>query len=348
MLGGEARPTALAAEFTQLLSGRLTNMYGPTETTIWSLTHEVTSAPTGPVPIGTPVANNTVFVLDPFGRRVPVGVFGELHIGGEGVARGYHAREELTGERFVDRPGLGRLYATGDMVRINPGGYVEFGGRADNQVKIRGHRIEMGEIESVIDSHPAVSQSVVVARGDREPMLVAFVTINADHAASTTELRDHVAASLPGAMVPSVIAVLETLPLTPNGKIDRKRLPADIDIVVEPSTVSPEATPANDDERLVSDVWKHELGRAVGRDENFFDIGGHSLLAVKVFRSIADSTGLPVALTDVFRYPTIRSFAAYLGSMRSGDDGRDGGAPVSSSAATGVDRAARRRRRTSP
>ena len=345
MLGGEALPTALAAELCALLGGRLTNMYGPTETTIWSLTHEVTSPPTGSIPIGTPVANNTVFVLDPLGRRLPVGVFGELHIGGEGVARGYHDREELTGERFVHRPGLGRVYATGDVVRVHPAGYVEFGGRADNQVKIRGHRVEMGEIEAVIDRHPAVSQSVVVARGDGEPILVAFVTVHADQRTSPTELRDYVADSLPGAMVPSVIAVLDALPLTPNGKIDRKRLPADIHGLVAPAAVSPEATPTDDDERLVSEVWTQELGRAVGRDENFFDIGGHSLLAIKVFRSLADSTGLPLALTDVFRYPTIRSFAGYLGSLRTGTDGSGNHPLAASAAAAGADRAARRRRR---
>ena len=344
MLGGEALPTALAVELCELLGGRLTNMYGPTETTIWSLTHEITSPPTGSVPIGTPVANNTVFVLDPFGRQLPVGAFGELHIGGEGVARGYHDRRELTSERFVDRPGLGRVYATGDVVRVHPLGYVEFGGRADSQVKIRGHRIEMGEIEAVIDLHPAVSQSVVVARGDGEQLLAAFVTAKSGEPISSTELRRHVANALPGAMVPSFFTVLDALPLTPNGKIDRQRLPTDLDSLVVSTAGSAEAAPTDAYELLVSDAWTRELGRTAGRDENFFDIGGHSLLAVKVFRNLADSTGLPLALTDVFRYPTIRSFAAYVGSLGAGTDG-DGNQPsVTSAAVAGADRAARRRR----
>lgn len=344
MLGGEALPAALAADIRELGPGRFTNMYGPTETTIWSLTHEVDQSPTGSVPIGTPVANNTVYVLDGDGRRLPVGVFGELHIGGEGVARGYHDRPDLNAERFVDRPGLGRLYATGDVVRVHHAGFVEFGGRADGQVKIRGHRVELGEIESVLDRHPTVSQSVVVARGDTDPMLVAFVTMNTGESALTSDLRAHVAAVLPGPMVPSVVVILDSLPLTPNGKIDRKRLPSNIDSPVDASILDPESAPSNDNEKLVADVWLTELGRPAGRDENFFDIGGHSLLAVKVFRSLADSTGLELALTDVFRYPTIRSFAVYLGDLDAG--GGAAKAKVLSSAVAGADRAARRRKRT--
>ena len=169
MLGGEPLPAALASEIRELVPGRFTNMYGPTETTIWSLVQEIVDPTTGVVPIGHAIANTTIFVLAPDGRRLPVGVFGELHIGGEGVARGYHDRPELTAARFVERPGMGRVYATGDIVRINPAGYVEFAGRVDNQVKIRGHRIELGEIEAVLDRHPEVVQSVVVAREDKGP-----------------------------------------------------------------------------------------------------------------------------------------------------------------------------------
>ncbi|HEX4982862.1 MAG TPA: MupA/Atu3671 family FMN-dependent luciferase-like monooxygenase, partial [Ilumatobacteraceae bacterium] len=185
MVGGEALPTALAGELRRILPARFTNMYGPTETTIWSLVHEITEVAEGSIPIGLPIGNNTVFVLDEEGRRVPVGVFGELHIGGEGVARGYHGRDELTASRFVERAGLGRVYATGDVVRIHPDRFVEFAGRADNQVKIRGHRIELGEIETVLDAHPDVVQSVVVARGDvTDPRLVAFVIV---HGGTTTD-----------------------------------------------------------------------------------------------------------------------------------------------------------------
>lgn len=340
MVGGEALPVTLAGELQSLIpSGRLTNMYGPTETTIWSLVHEVDDVPDGSVPIGRAIANNTVFVLDRHGRRVPLGVFGELHIGGDGVARGYHDRPELTAERFVDRSGLGRLYATGDIVRAREDGLVEFGGRTDHQVKIRGHRIELGEIETVIDRDPDVSQSVVVARGAGEPTLVAFVSLNVGASAEPAAIRERVAATLPGPMVPSVVVVLDALPLTPNGKIDRKRLPD-----ATPGSSGADATPVaemGNHEQLVAGVWAEELGRDAALDDNFFDIGGHSLLAVKVFKQIADRSGLPISLTDVFRYPTIRSFADFLDST-GGGDGAAG--PATSSASAGAERAKRRRR----
>ena len=328
-----------------MLPARFTNMYGPTETTIWSLTHELDVEPDGSVPIGKPIANTTIFVLDPAGRRLPVGAFGELHIGGEGVARGYHDRPELTAERFVDRPGMGRVYATGDVVRINPSGDVEFAGRADNQVKIRGHRIELGEIEAIIDRHPDVVQSVVIARDDREDTrLVAYVVMHHDAVATPDALRKHVAEALPEAMVPSSVMRLDAFPLTPNGKIDRKALPADTGIVSPDAQVAT-APPADDVERLVAEIWSSELERTVGRDDNFFDIGGHSLLAVKVFRRLTDATSAPLALTDVFRFPTVRSFAGHLGALQGAGTALisvDGVAPVA--APTGTDRGAMRRR----
>ncbi len=344
MLGGEALPTALAAELRGLLPGRFTNMYGPTETTIWSLTHEITDVPAGPIPIGTPIANTTIFVLDADGRRLPIGAFGELHIGGEGVARGYHDRPGLTAERFVDRPGMGRVYATGDVVRIHPAGFVEFAGRSDNQVKIRGHRIELGEIEAVLDRHPDVVQSVVVARDDRgDTRLVAFAVLRHDAAATSDELREHVGDVLPEAMVPSVVRRLDAFPLTPNGKIDRKALPVDTGFVAPAA-----ATLAldGDDERLVAEIWTSELERPVGRDDNFFDIGGHSLLAVKVFRRLTDATSVPLALTDVFRFPTVRAFAAHLSALRGDGTAAPAGAaePAVAAAVTGSDRGAMRRR----
>jgi natural product biosynthesis luciferase-like monooxygenase protein len=345
MLGGEALPTALARELRELLPGRFTNMYGPTETTIWSLTHELDVVPDGPIPIGKPLANQTVFVLDADGRRLPAGAFGELHIGGEGVARGYHERPELTAERFVDRPGMGRVYATGDVARIRPDGIVEFAGRSDNQVKIRGHRIELGEIESVIDQHPDVVQSVVVARDDRgDTRLVGFVVLHHGATATSDDLRQHVAAVLPDAMVPSVLRRLEALPLTPNGKIDRKALPADVGAI--PTGVDGAgAHLADDTERLVASIWASELERTVGRDDNFFDIGGHSLLAVKVFRRLTDETSAALALTDVFRFPTVRTFAAHLSSLQGAAqvDGAPAPEPVAA-APTGTDRGAMRRR----
>jgi natural product biosynthesis luciferase-like monooxygenase protein len=340
MVGGEALPAALAADLRALLPGRFTNMYGPTETTIWSLTHEIVDAPEGSVPIGRPVANTTVMVLDSTGNRVPFQTYGELHIGGEGVARGYHNRPELTAERFVDREGLGRMYATGDVVRIRPDGDVEFAGRVDNQVKVRGHRIELGEIESVLDRHPDVLQSVVVADDDHgDTRLVAYVVSENGAEPDVGQLRQYVADALPTAMVPSTVVCLDAFPLTPNGKVDRKRLPTTgvssrVAVVVAP--------PVDDTEKLVADIWSDELGCPVGRDDNFFDIGGHSLLAVKVFRRVGEKTGAPLALTDVFQFPTVRTFAAHLseamGAPTSGEPARAAGGPA------GGDRGAMRRR----
>jgi natural product biosynthesis luciferase-like monooxygenase protein len=339
LVGGEALPAALAAELRDVLSGRLTNMYGPTETTIWSLVHEIDGAPEGSIPIGTPIANTSVFVLDARGRRLPLGVFGELHIGGAGVARGYHARPELTAERFTTRPGMGRVYATGDLARIDPDGSVEFGGRIDNQVKVRGHRIELGEIEAVIDRHPDVKQSIVVARGTAaDVQLVAFV-VPADGARlSAAAIRKHVASTLPDVMVPALVQSREALPLTPNRKVDRKALANEVAIDdVDGDRVV--VAPADDVERLVAEIWAAELDREVGRDDNFFDIGGHSLVAVKVYRRLCDATMAPLALTDVFRYPTVRAMAAHLASLS------DGGAPTSAvtAAVVGTDRGAMRR-----
>ena len=348
MIGGEALPTALAQELRAIIPGRLTNMYGPTETTIWSLTHELDNTSTasilsGSIPIGRPIANTSVFVLDGAGRRLPVGAFGELHIGGEGVARGYHNHSDLTAERFVQRPDMGRVYATGDVVRIRPSGDIEFAGRADNQVKIRGHRIEMGEIEAVLDRHPDVAQSVVVARDDRGgTRLVAYAVTHRGTDVASDALRQHVAEVLPDAMVPSVVLRLDAFPLTPNGKIDRSALPAEGRVSgadAQPAT----APPADANERLVADIWTSELERPVGRDDNFFDIGGHSLLAVKVFRRLTDVTEVPLALTDIFRFPTVRTFAAHLGAGHvAGTDRHDG--VTSAGAPTGTDRGAMRRR----
>jgi hypothetical protein len=342
LLGGEALPAALAADLRTLVPDRFTNMYGPTETTIWSLTQEVPAAPTGAIPIGAPIGNTTIFVLDPDGHRVPLGAFGELHIGGESVARGYHNRAELTAERFVDRPGMGRVYATGDVVRIHPQGYVEFAGRSDNQVKIRGHRIELGEIEAVLDRHPDVVQSVVVARetgGDVRLVGFAILLHGAD--VTSDALRKHVAEVLPEAMVPSVVVRLDKFPLTPNGKIDRKALPADTGISADAQVTT--APPADDAERLVAEIWSSELERPVGRDDNFFDIGGHSLLAVKVFRRLTEATAAPLALTDIFRFPTVRAFAGHLGSLQ-GAVTPDGDQQTPAAAPTGTDRGAMRRR----
>jgi hypothetical protein len=304
--------------------------------------HEISTVPESSVPIGLPIANTTIFVLDANGQPLPGGAFGELHVGGDGVARGYHARPELTAERFVERPGMGLVYATGDVARIHPDGYVEFAGRADNQVKIRGHRIELGEIESVLDTHPEIVQSVVVARSDSgSPQLVAYVVTHGNRAVDGDILRKHVGETLPEIMVPAVVARLDAFPLTPNGKVDRKALPAPPASATAAISDAAIVPPADDREQLVAGIWSEELGRAVGRDDNFFEIGGHSLLAVKLFRRLTDATTVPLALTDIFRYPTVRTFAAHLASA---EGSSAGAAAPTATAPTGTDRGAMRRR----
>ena len=342
LVGGEALPAKLGAELRGVVSRRFTNMYGPTETTIWSLVHEIDQAPDGPVPIGRAIGNTTVHILDPAGQPLPIGALGELHIGGDGVARGYLGRDDLTAQRFVDRPGMGRLYATGDLARIHPDGVIEFAGRVDFQVKIRGHRIELGEIEAQLDNHPSVDRCVVVAQGDASnARLVAFVVPATDAEIDEPLLRKHVAAVLPDVMVPDAVVSIAALPLTPNGKVDRAALPTD----VARGTIAPPpaaaAAPKDDLERLVVDVWIEQLARPVGRTDNFFDIGGHSLLAVAVFRRLQQATGFKIALTDIFRYPTVAGLAAYLHTFGAGGDGS---AVADNSSRTGTDRGALRRK----
>ena len=317
LVGGEALPPQLLAELRQVSSGRLTNMYGPTETTIWSLSWEAPLNLDGPVLIGAPIANTTIHVLDPAGRPLPVGAAGELHIGGAGLARGYHKRPELTAERFVERPGLGRVYGTGDLVRVRADGQVSFLGRVDDQVKIRGHRIEPGEIEAVLDAHPAVARSAVVASQGTTPALIAYASLRPGEAAAPEALREHLKNRLPEPMTPAKVVLVDALPLTPNGKVDRKQLSR---LAAEPANreaLAPSASEAGAGAALVRRVWSEELGAEPGLDDNFFDIGGHSLLAVKVFRRLSEATGAPIALTDVFRYPTVRAFAARLDTLGS-------------------------------
>ncbi|WP_420450771.1 MupA/Atu3671 family FMN-dependent luciferase-like monooxygenase [Ilumatobacter sp.] len=345
LVGGEALPPRLAGDLRAAVGGRFTNMYGPTETTIWSLVHEIGDVG-AEVPIGRPIANTAVHVLDVARREVPVGVAGELHLGGAGLARGYHGRPELTADRFLQHPRLGRIYATGDLVRVvagDAGAHVEFLGRMDHQVKIRGHRIELGEIESVAEDVDGVERCVVVASGstdhEADRRLIAFVT-----GTPAVDVRAELARVLPSIMVPDVVQVDE-LPQTPNGKIDRAALVARTDERIEESASAMAVSEPlrSDHERLVAELWTELLGRPVGRNQNFFDLGGHSLLAVTLFRRIeADRPGA-VSLTDIFRHPTVESFAAFLATAESrsgpvGDDVHDAGRDRAS------ERGARRRR----
>jgi amino acid adenylation domain-containing protein len=301
LVGGEALSPALAGELAAALRGDLHDVYGPTETTIWSTSARVDRdevARAQSVSIGRPLANTRVYVLDARREPVPVGVAGELYIGGAGLARGYLRRPELTAERFVANPfGGGRLYRTGDLCRWLPDGRLEFLGRVDHQVKIRGHRVELGEVEHALREAAGVREVVVVARpaaagqpgGER---LVAYL---AGAAPSAVELRRLLRERLPEPLVPSAFVALERLPLTPNGKIDRKALPAPEDApgaagaeeggahVVEPRTPT---------EQAIAEIWRDLLGvKQVSIYDNFFDLGGHSLLSPQVMHRIEARLG---------------------------------------------------------
>ncbi len=334
LIGGEPFPPTLAAELTALVQGDVLNMYGPTETTVWSSVQRVRSetdlgqgpGSAGPsVPIGRPIANTQLYILDRYLQPVPVGVPGELCIGGAGVVRGYLHRPELTAERFLPNPFVAdpaaRIYRTGDLARFLPDGTVEFLGRLDHQVKIRGHRVELGEIESLLHKQPGVREAVVVAREDvpGDHRLVAYVVAEANATPpDAAALRARLAETLPEVMVPAHIVFLDALPLTPNHKIDRKALPRPGDVA---TAVTPAVPPRDGLEAQIAAVWREVLGTpAVGVDDNFFDVGGHSLLAVQVHRRLQAVVGPRLSLTDLFRFPTIRALARHLAQ-----DGRHNG-----------------------
>ncbi|WP_433375422.1 amino acid adenylation domain-containing protein [Streptosporangium sp. CA-115845] len=315
LTGGEPLAPRLARELRPHLD-RLVNVYGPTETTVWSTAWDVPENP-GEIVIGRPIANTVVHVTDPAGGPCPIGVAGELLIGGAGVATGYLGRPALTAERFVPGPGGSRHYRTGDRVRLRNDGTLEFLGRTDNQVKLRGHRIELGEIEAVLDTHPGVRQAVVAVRGDR---LVAFAVPAAppparpgpdghpDRHGTLDGLGEHAARELPGYMVPSVFVEVEALPLTPNGKVDRNALP-EVDGTPARDATAPR-TPA---ERMVARVFAEVLGTAeVGAHDDFFTLGGHSLLATMVTSRLAALSGTEVPVREVFTRPTVAGLAELL------------------------------------
>ena len=329
LVGGEALPVDLARDLRSVVGGRVINMYGPTETTVWSTTQDVGDVD-GPIPIGRPIANTQLYILDPRRKPLPVGVPGELYIAGDGVARGYLHRPELTAERFVHDPFAersgARMYRTGDLARYRADGVVEFLGRTDHQVKIRGHRIELGEIEARLSQQAHVRQAVVVPReaAPGDVRLVAYFVADGAPPAEA-DLRAHLREKLPEYMIPQHFAALEALPLTPNGKIDRKALPA-LDVAAAQPTVA-YAAPEGELDAKIAALWQELLGRdRVGIDENFFDIGGHSLLVVRAHRRLTQTIDVPVALTDLFRFPTIRALVAHLsggGKSATNDDAAD-------------------------
>jgi amino acid adenylation domain-containing protein len=309
LCGGEALPRALAERLLEA-GAELWNMYGPTETTIWSTCARLDD---GPLTIGRPIANTSVHVLDAAMQPVPMGAEGELWIGGAGVARGYRGRPDLTAERFVEDPvGGGRMYRTGDLARFRPDGNLDFLGRIDHQVKVRGFRIELGEIETTLTRHPGVRDAVVVARGsDAEAELAAYVIPNGSEP-SSHELRQFVAGTLPAYMVPATVTRLEAFPLTPNGKVDRKALPEPTrERAGERELVAPR-TPL---ERRLAAIWERVLGISpIGVSDNFFDLGVSSIVAATLFAAIEHELGSSLPLGAIFRAPTIAALAELLES----------------------------------
>jgi amino acid adenylation domain-containing protein len=324
--GGEALPRALAEELLSRCAS-LWHMYGPTETTVWSSILELASGE-GPTPLGGPIANTRFYVLDANRQPVPIGVPGELHIGGDGLALGYHDREELTAEKFVRDPftpaARARLYRTGDLVRWREGGTLEFLGRIDQQVKLRGFRIELGEVEAVLDGHPDVSAAVAIVREDSpgDQRLIAYVVAAGAGAPDVEQLRRDCKARLPPFMVPSAFVVIEAFPTTANGKLDRRALPAPDGS--RPSLEREYAPPETPIEETLAEIWSEVLGvEQVGRHDDFFDLGGHSLLAVKMVSYVQERFGIDVPLHVVFEHSAMGDLAAAIGVELFDDAGED-------------------------
>jgi len=313
---------------------QLVNMYGITETTVHVTYYPVTRADLAnpsSSPIGRPIPDLQVYVLDTHGNLAPIGVPGELYVGGRGVARGYLQRPELTAGRFVDPPfaeaaaaGIaGPLYRSGDVGRWLPGGCLEYLGRCDHQVKIRGFRIELGEIEAVLARHPAIRQAVVLAREDRQndKRLVAYIVPTIDPPPSTSDLRGYLRAALPDYMIPAAFVPLESIPLTGNGKVDRRALPAADD--KRPELSVQYVAPRTDDEAQLAAIWCEVLGvDRVGVDDNFFELGGHSLLATQVISRIVARLKVELPLREMFLAPSVGQLAQRLIEARTQGRGR--------------------------
>jgi acyl-CoA synthetase (AMP-forming)/AMP-acid ligase II/acyl carrier protein len=316
----------------------LLHVYGPTECTTFSTCYWVQSVPESAttIPIGSPISNTEIYLLDEQLQPVPIGVTGELYIGGDKLARGYLNRPELSAERFIPHPFSDRegasLYKTGDLARYLADGNVEFIGRRDEQVKIRGFRIELGEIEAVLSQHPAVARAVVIiweeVPGDKQ--LVAYVVpieqlINPKsfiQNPKSTELRQFLKQKLPGYMVPSAYVVLESLPLTPNGKVNRHLLP-------EPDTFSRDIqedyiAPRNSVEEVLVGIWAKVLGvEQVSVCDNFFELGGHSLLATQLISRIRDAFQVELTVRNLFEAPTVAGLARYIETIGWAAQGAD-------------------------
>jgi amino acid adenylation domain-containing protein len=315
---GEALSYELQERFFSKLPAELHNLYGPTEAAVdvahWACKRRSTERV---VPIGYPVANTRLYILDSHLQPAPIGIPGELCIGGVQVARGYLNRPDLTAEKFIpdhfSKVQGARLYRTGDAARYLPGGEIEYLGRTDEQVKVQGYRIELGEIEAALGGHEAVRQAVVMAREDTpgDKQLAAYIIPNADSNPSISALRRYLREKLPEYMVPSTFTMLEKFPLTPNGKIDRRALPAPASR--RPELESAYMAPRTEIERTITTLWQEALQlEKIGVNDNFFDLGGNSLRMVQVHAGLREKVQRELSMLEMFTYPTINSLAAYL------------------------------------
>jgi acyl carrier protein len=318
IVAGEACSTEVVKQhYAALPQVPLYNEYGPTEGSVWSSVYLAGRDDLDrPLSIGRPISNVRLYILDRTGNPVPVGVQGELHIGGAGVVRGYWQRPELTAEKFIPDPfqnNGGRLYKTGDLARYRPDGNIEFLGRIDHQVKIRGFRIELGEIEARLMANPGVDDAVVLAREDQpgNKRLVAYVTRRDNAALTEDALRDALQADLPDYMLPSAYVFLDVLPLTANGKVNRKALlPPDC----YSAAIDEQGNmPGDPIEQALAEIWMELLRiTAVGVNRNFFELGGHSLLAIQVVSRIQEHFGIELSVEDIFRKTTIKELAGLI------------------------------------
>jgi surfactin family lipopeptide synthetase A len=323
--GAEIFPVRLQERFHACLAAELQNTYGPTEASI-DVTYWVCERQTESirglrsVPIGRPIANTQIYILDSHLQPVPVGVPGELHIGGISLARGYLNRPDLTAEKFIpnpfsDEPGA-RLYRTGDLARYLPDGNVEFLGRIDHQVKIRGFRIELGEIETVLGEIPGIREAVLVVHEDgADKRLVAYVVPNQDSIPTSGELRSVLKSKLPDYMIPSTFVFLDALPLTSNGKVDRRALPAPDQ--TRPDLKETFVAPRTPEEKIIAEIWAEILKlEEVGIHDNFFDLGGHSLTAIRLASRISNAFHIDLPLRTVFEASTVASLAVQIAQLQ--------------------------------
>jgi amino acid adenylation domain-containing protein len=320
LCGGEALPPDLVAELVPRVA-QLWNMYGPTETTVWSTVSRVAGG--GVPPIGRPIANTRVYVVEPSGQLAPVGGFGELLIGGEGVARGYWDRPDLTAERFgtIKLPGgqVERVYRTGDIVRFRNDGQLEFHGRRDHQIKLRGYRIEPGEIEATLVAEAPIEACIVTVCEPEpgDPRLVAYVVPKPGATFDRDDARTRLKAHLPGYMIPTEFVVLDALPLTPNGKVDRAALPAPARGAAQEPSVDIVMTPV---QQRVAALWRKVLRvDRVSLHDNFFDVGGHSMLVVRLHVALQQEFETDMALAELFQRTTVAAQAERVSAAGRGD-----------------------------